>query len=79
MRARRAVEAREVRKRYGAVRALDGVTLAVEEGEFFGLLGPNGAGKTTLISALGGLAIADSGFLAVMGHDVRAQYRAARR
>jgi ABC-2 type transport system ATP-binding protein len=77
--ARVAVEARDVRKRYGAVRALDGVTLAVEEGEFFGLLGPNGAGKTTLISALGGLAIPDSGSLAVMGRDVRADYRAARR
>ena len=74
-----AVAVREVRKRYGPVRALDGVTLAVQEGEFFGLLGPNGAGKTTLISALGGLAIPDSGSLAVMGHDVRADYRAARR
>src|SRR6185437_10042734 len=76
--ARHAVEARDVHKRYGAVRALAGVTLDVEEGEFFGLLGPNGAGKTTLISALGGLAIADSGTLRVMGHDVRSDYRAAR-
>ncbi len=74
-----AVEVREVRKRYGGVRALDGVSLEVRGGEFFGLLGPNGAGKTTLISALGGLARADSGSLAVMGHDVRADYRAARR
>jgi ABC-2 type transport system ATP-binding protein len=41
--------------------ALDGVDLAVEEGEFFGLLGPNGAGKTTLISILAGLARADRG------------------
>ncbi|HEX3061588.1 MAG TPA: ATP-binding cassette domain-containing protein, partial [Usitatibacter sp.] len=65
-----AVEARGVQKRFGPVRALAGVTLEVEEGEFFGLLGPNGAGKTTLISALGGLAIADAGSLAVMGHDV---------
>ncbi len=79
MSARQALEAREVRKRYGTVRALDGVTLSVEEGEFFGLLGPNGAGKTTLISALGGLAIPDSGSVAVMGHDVRDEYRAARR
>jgi len=77
--ARHAVEARDVHKRYGAVRALAGVTLDVEEGEFFGLLGPNGAGKTTLISALGGLAIADRGTLRVMGHDVRGDYRAARR
>jgi ABC-2 type transport system ATP-binding protein len=48
-------------------------------GEFFGLLGPNGAGKTTLISALAGLVRADSGSLCVMGHDVQADYRAARR
>jgi ABC-2 type transport system ATP-binding protein len=74
-----AVDAREVRKRFGAVRALDGVSLSVAQGEFFGLLGPNGAGKTTLISALGGLAIPDSGSISVMGHDVRADYRAARR
>jgi ABC-2 type transport system ATP-binding protein len=74
-----AVQAADVRKRYGAVRALDGVSLAVEHGEFFGLLGPNGAGKTTLISALGGLVNADSGSLAVMGHDVARDYREARR
>jgi ABC-2 type transport system ATP-binding protein len=74
-----AVEARGVRKRYGAVRALDGIDLEVRQGEFFALLGPNGAGKTTLISALGGLAIADEGELRVMGHDVRRDYRHARR
>jgi ABC-2 type transport system ATP-binding protein len=74
-----AIHARDVRKRFGAVRALDGVSLSVAQGEFFGLLGPNGAGKTTLISALGGLAIPDSGAISVMGHDVRADYRAARR
>ena len=74
-----AVEAREVRKRYGEVQALAGVSLAVEPGEFFGLLGPNGAGKTTLISALAGLVRADAGELRVMGHDVRGDYREARR
>jgi len=37
----------EVSKRYGSVRALSGVSLKIEQGEFFGLLGPNGAGKTT--------------------------------
>ncbi len=74
-----AVQAAGVRKRYGAVLALDGVSLSVGHGEFFGLLGPNGAGKTTLISALGGLVDADSGTLAVMGHDVRRDFRAARR
>ncbi len=74
-----AVEARAVHKRYGAVLALSGVSLAVGRGEFFGLLGPNGAGKTTLISALGGLVRADEGSLAVMGHDVERDFRSARR
>ena len=74
-----AVEVRGVEKRFGPVRALAGVSLAIEQGEFFALLGPNGAGKTTLISALGGLARADSGSLAVMGHDVDKDFRSARR
>jgi ABC-2 type transport system ATP-binding protein len=74
-----AVEVRDVRKRFAGVQALDGISLCVEQGEFFALLGPNGAGKTTLISALGGLVRADAGHLAIMGHDVSADYRAARR
>jgi ABC-2 type transport system ATP-binding protein len=68
-----------VEKRYGALRALDGVSLAVEEGEFFGLLGPNGAGKTTLINVIAGLARADAGTAAVMGEDVVSSYQRARR
>jgi ABC-2 type transport system ATP-binding protein len=63
----------------GSVRALAGVSFDIEQGEFFGLLGPNGAGKTTLISVLAGLARASSGRVTVMGHDVRADYAAARR
>ena len=59
--------------------ALDGVTLSIEEGEFFGLLGPNGAGKTTLINLIAGLARADAGSVSVMGADVSADYRRARR
>ena len=74
-----AVSIRHVVKNFGALRALDGVTLDIAEGEFFGLLGPNGAGKTTLISCLAGLARADSGTIAVLGHDVASDYRAARR
>ena len=74
-----AVEVRDVRKRYGKLEALGGVSLTVDPGEFFALLGPNGAGKTTLISALGGLVRADSGELRVMGHDVIRDYREARR
>jgi ABC-2 type transport system ATP-binding protein len=55
------------------------VSLAVEQGEFFGLLGPNGAGKTTLINIIAGLARATSGSVSVMGADVAADYRRARR
>jgi ABC-2 type transport system ATP-binding protein len=63
----------------GEVRALDGVSFDIERGEFFGLLGPNGAGKTTLISILAGLARATRGRVSVLGHDVQADYAAARR
>jgi ABC-2 type transport system ATP-binding protein len=63
----------------GEVRALDGVTFDIAQGEFFGLLGPNGAGKTTLISILAGLTRASAGRVAVMGHDVVADYAAARK
>ena len=68
-----------VAKRFGAVTALAGVDLEVAQGEFFGLLGPNGAGKTTLISALAGLVRTDDGKIEVMGCDVVADYRNARR
>ena len=63
----------------GTLRALDGVSFDIEPGEFFGLLGPNGAGKTTLISVLAGLARASGGSVTVMGHDVVADYPAARK
>ena len=69
----------QVTKRYRDLTALDGVSLEIAEGEFFGLLGPNGAGKTTLISVLAGLNRPDSGYAAIMGHDVQAAYREARR
>ncbi|SFZ77140.1 ABC transporter ATP-binding protein [Chitinimonas taiwanensis] len=68
-----------VKKRFGDFEALKGIDLEVREGEFFALLGPNGAGKTTLISVLGGLTRPDSGSASVMGCDVQADYRAARR
>jgi ABC-2 type transport system ATP-binding protein len=60
-------------------KALDCITLDVQEGEFFGLLGPNGAGKTTLISILAGLVRASEGRVLVHGHDVHTDYAAARR
>ena len=74
-----AISIRQVAKRYGDLQALVGVSLNIEQGEFFGLLGPNGAGKTTLISALAGLVRPDSGALEVMGHDVQRDFRLARR
>jgi ABC-2 type transport system ATP-binding protein len=58
--------------------ALHGVSLAVEKGEIFALLGPNGAGKTTLISIICGLVSMSSGQIRVAGHDIVADYRAAR-
>ena len=74
-----AIKVSALHKRFGATHALQGVSLDVQQGEFFGLLGPNGAGKTTLISILAGLTRADSGIAQVMGHDVVRQYRQARR
>ncbi|MFN3810979.1 MAG: ABC transporter ATP-binding protein [Roseateles asaccharophilus] len=76
-----AISFQNVSKTYrgGSVRALDGVSFDIQPGEFFGLLGPNGAGKTSLISILAGLSQASGGSVKVMGHDVVADYAAARR
>ena len=74
-----AIDIDSVVKHYGRFQALRGVSLQVEQGEFFGLLGPNGAGKTTLITSIAGLTRPTSGRIAVMGHDVVDDYRAARR
>lgn len=74
-----AVSIQQVVKTFGDLRALDGISLEIPEGEFFGLLGPNGAGKTTLISCLAGLVRPDAGRLSVMGFDVQHDYREARR
>ena len=74
-----AIEVRQVSKHFGALQALVGIDLEIDEGEFFGLLGPNGAGKTTLISILAGLARANTGSARIMGHDVTLDYRGARR
>lgn len=74
-----AITIENIKKSYGDVEALKGISLEIKKGEFFGLLGPNGAGKSTLISALAGLLKVDDGHLSVMGHDVVAHYRDARR
>jgi ABC-2 type transport system ATP-binding protein len=74
-----AVRLRGATKRYGAFTALDSVDLDIECGEVFALLGPNGAGKTTLISLVAGTALATSGTVEVLGHDVVRDYRVTRR
>ena len=73
-----AIRARDLRKSYGDVQALDGLTFEVDRGEFFGLLGPNGAGKTTFINVLVGLVRKDGGTAEVFGYDVEAEYQQAR-
>jgi ABC-2 type transport system ATP-binding protein len=68
-----AIEAHDLKKTFGGkreVRALDGVTFAVEEGTVFGLLGPNGAGKTTAVRVLTTIIKPDSGVARVLGHEV---------
>jgi len=65
-----AVDVSGVEKRFGEIKALDGVTLRVREGEIYGLLGPNGAGKTTLIRAIVGLVAPDAGTVTVLGRKL---------
>ncbi|HUQ17953.1 MAG TPA: ABC transporter ATP-binding protein [Candidatus Saccharimonadales bacterium] len=64
------VAVRGLRKRYGALEAVKGISFEVAEGEVFGLLGPNGAGKTTTVEILEGLRKADGGSAIVAGIDV---------
>lgn len=73
-----AIETEDLRKSYGDLRALKGVSLEVDEGEFFGLLGPNGAGKTTFINILVGLVRKTGGEARVFGYDVEDEYKQAR-
>ena len=60
------------------LQALKGIDLTIRRGEIFGLLGPNGAGKTTLISIICGIVTPTEGRVSVEGHDILADYRAAR-
>ena len=68
-----------VRKTYGKLEALKGISFDIQPGEFFGLLGPNGAGKSTLISIIAGLVQMNAGSVSVCGHDTVSDFRAARR
>ena len=67
-----AVELTDLRRSYGGVAALDGLTLHIEPGEFIALLGPSGCGKTTALRCLAGLEDPDSGTIEVGGRDVTA-------
>jgi len=73
-----AIQISGVHKNFGALHALRGIDLVIEQGEFFALLGPNGAGKSTLINILAGLITPTSGSVSVMGFDVGKQYQQAR-
>jgi ABC-2 type transport system ATP-binding protein len=64
---------RDLKKHYGDVQAVRGVSFEVQEGEIFGLLGPNGAGKTTTIECLVGLRDPDDGYIGLFGIDARKQ------
>ncbi len=64
------VEAHNLEKSFGQVRAVRGVSLHVDRGEIFGLLGPNGAGKTTTIRMITGIISPDRGRVYIMGYDV---------
>jgi ABC-2 type transport system ATP-binding protein len=73
-----AVSVRGLAKRFGEVKAVDGIDLDVARGAIFALLGPNGAGKTTLMRMLATLITPDAGAASVMGHDVVAESHAVR-
>ena len=72
------VTVRNLRKSYGDLRAVDGISFTVKKGEIFGLVGPNGAGKTTTWEILEGLRRAESGDIHVAGIDVRQHRRKLR-
>jgi ABC-2 type transport system ATP-binding protein len=72
------IEVEQLRKSYGDLTAVDGVTFTARPGEIFGFLGPNGAGKTTTIGCISGLLTPTAGRVSVMGHDVVRDGRRAR-
>src|SRR6266705_1280665 len=73
-----AIEMIDLCKDFGSFRAVDHLSLTVQQGEIFGLLGPNGSGKTTTINMISGLSVPSKGEVRVMGYDVRHQAREVR-
>jgi ABC-2 type transport system ATP-binding protein len=74
-----ALEIRQLSKRFGDTVAVDNLDLEIPRGELHALLGPNGAGKTTTLRIVAGLLRADSGSVAIMGHDIAQDTIAAKR
>lgn len=72
------IEAEGISKSFDDIKALDGVSLEVSEGEIYGLLGPDGAGKTTLFRVLTTLMLPDSGIAKICGYDIVRDYRQIR-
>ena len=75
----KAVSVHDLKRTYGKVEALKGLSFEVEKGEIFGIIGPDGAGKTTLFRILTTLLLADSGSASVDGDDVVKAYKSIRR
>lgn len=73
------IQVEDLQKSYGSLRAVDGISLEVPEGELFGFLGPNGAGKTTTLSMVSGLLKPDQGRVSIAGIDVWDSPKAAKR
>lgn len=73
-----AIVAERLERAFGEVLAVQGIDIAVEEGEIFGFLGPNGAGKTTTVRMLTTLLLPTGGSASVAGHDVRSEARSVR-
>jgi ABC-2 type transport system ATP-binding protein len=72
------IEATNLHKHFGPIRAVDGVSLSIESGEIYGLVGADGAGKTTTIRLLVGALKADSGQAEICGYDINRQTEQAR-
>ena len=72
------IEATSLKKTFGDLVAVDGLSFAVESGECFGILGPNGAGKTSTIRMIYGFSPMTAGDLNVFGMDIRRRYRAVK-
>ena len=72
------LQVKDIRRHFGGVKAVDGVTFDVQAGEIVGLIGPNGAGKTTLFELLGGFTKADGGSIHFAGEDITSMNPEAR-